>query len=320
MKDTAIGWCHHTINFWIGCNKVNEHECAGCYAREMMEGYGENFEILRLTQGPWLEAELLNAGAKARNAFELVFTCSMSDFFHVQADPWREEAWDVIRRCTNLIWLVLTKRPERIADCLPKDWDAGRGFPNVWLGVTCGTPETFGRIDLLRNIPCALRFLSCEPLIRDIGDINLEGIGWILCGGMSGVGFSKKYPMDIKWAASLYEAAKRAGVPFLFKQISHKKPEQGINALGLYLAYREEWSAGPDSVDCVRQYPSIDGFPIASTGIKGTRLSKPEWEKYLKPLNPMGRRRRNVGNVDSPESGMPVHIGGKDSEVSTSVS
>src|ERR1019366_9502070 len=285
MKDAPIGWCHHTINFWMGCDHVSD-ECLGCYARETMKGYGENFGILRLTQGPWLEAELLNARAEARKTHELVLTCSMSDFFHEQADPWREEAWDVIRRCQNLTWLILTKRPERILDCLPADWDGGRSFPNVWLGTTCGTPKTYNRVDLLRKIPCTLRFLSCEPLIRDISDINLDRIGWILCGGMSGT-LSKTNAMELQWAASLYDAAQNAGVPFLFKQISHKKPEQGVNALGLYVAHRNGGLAAPESVDCMREYPMVAGYPIIPPEIRGGRLDQAEWESY---------RRRHLDN------------------------
>jgi protein gp37 len=299
MKDTKIGWCHHTINFWMGCEHVSG-ECAGCYAKEFMEHYGQKFDILRLTQGPWLEAELLNARAKAMNTYELVFTCSMSDFFHKQADPWREEAWDVIRRCRNLIWLVLTKRPERIHGHLPEDWDNGKGFPHVWLGTTCGMPGTYNRINELRKISCKLHFLSCEPLIQDISTIDLKGIGWILCGGMSGHA-SEKYPMDLSWAASLYETAKKANVPFLFKQISHEKPEQGINALGLYLAHLDERHTDPESVDCVRQYPEIEGFPIVPPRIRGTRLNQAEWGKYLKSLNGKGQQQPKLSGGEFTE-------------------
>lgn len=278
MKDTKISWCHHTINFWMGCESVSG-ECAGCYAREFMEHYRQNFSILRLTQGPWLEAELLNEKARVKKTHELVFTCSMSDFFHEQADPWRDEAWDVIRRCRNLIWLVLTKRPERIHDHLPEDWDEGKGFPHVWLGTTCGMPGTYNRVDLLRKIPCTLRFLSCEPLIEGISNIDLEGIGWILCGGMSGT-LSKTHAMELRWAASLYDAAQTAGVPFLFKQISHKKPEQGVNALGLYLAHRNGELAAPESVDCMREYPMVAGYTLVPPGFHGMRMDQAGWQSY----------------------------------------
>lgn len=274
MKDTLIGWCHHTLNFWLGCNKVSA-ECEGCYAKLLMARQGEAFEVLRLTRGAWLEADRLNAIAKARGTHELVFTCSMSDFFHVQADPWRDEAWDVIRGCRNLIWLVLTKRPERIAEHLPPDWDAGKGFPHVWLGTTCGTRDSFKRVEMLRKIPCALRFLSCEPLLEDISSIDLKGIHWILCGGMSGPLWRKK-SMDLQWAASLFDAAGRAKVPFLFKQVSDNKTERGINALGLYLAHRAGKNPDPETVDCVRQYPKTE-LSFIQPQPKGQRWTRDEW-------------------------------------------
>jgi protein gp37 len=266
-----------------------------------MRRQGEDFGVLRLTQGPWLEAELLNASAKVRNTFELVSVCSMSDFFHDQAEPWREEAWDVIRRCKNLIWLILTKRPERIIENLPKNWDEGRGFPNVWLGTTCGVPETFGRVDILRQIPCALRFLSCDPLMKDISNINLNGIGWVLCGGMSGTN-SKTDPMDLRWAAFLYDATRRAEIPFLFKQISHLRPERGINALGLFLAARNGSQAKPESVDCVREYPEVAGYPIIQPGIKGMRLNQAEWESYRR------RKVNKIGKVGEPSAEQVVGV------------
>ena len=282
MKDTLIGWCHHTINFWMGCNKLPGPECAGCYAEAQMTRYGREFKVLRPTRRPWLEAEILNEHAKVKGTHELVFTCSLSDFFHREANIWRDEAWNVIRRCRNLIWLILTKRPEQIQKCLPPDWDNGKGFPHVWLGVTCGERKSFKRVDQLRDIPCALRFLSCEPLIEDISDLDLSGIGWVLCGGMSGE-LSKKYPMDLHWAASLYDSAQKAGVPFLFKQISHNTTERGINALGLYLAHRDGRTVDPETVDCVRQYPAFN-FPVSPPEPKGNRLDGKGWAAYCRQL------------------------------------
>jgi protein gp37 len=111
-----------------------------------MKRYKEDFNVLRLTRGPWFDVKRLNAAVRANNTHELVFTCSFSDFFHEQADLWRNEAWDVIRKCRNLIWLILTKRPERILDHFPPDWDSGIGFPNVWLGTTCGIRASYDRV------------------------------------------------------------------------------------------------------------------------------------------------------------------------------
>jgi protein gp37 len=103
--------------------------------------------------------------------FIKVFTCSWSDFFIEEADPWRNEAWDIIRLTPNLIYQILTKRPENIRDRLPKDWNDG--WPNVWLGVTIENQKSANdRLPIVLNIPAAVRFLSCEPLLEYVDPIR----------------------------------------------------------------------------------------------------------------------------------------------------
>jgi len=177
-----------------------------------------------------------------------VFTCSLSDFFHVKADPWRDEAWQIMRDTPNLVWLVLTKRPERILRCLPKDWP----YPNVWPGVSTGCRVTLNKMDLLRNVPIhdkAVRWISAEPLLENLVPvINLDGFGWIVTGGESGSGQEYQWnygpdwrtefdtggrrTMKLEWAANLRDATKRQGLPFLFKQITSPRPGAGADALG----------------------------------------------------------------------------------------
>src|SRR3989304_5402627 len=104
-----------------------------------------------------------------------VFTCSISDFFIEEADTWRDEAWEIIRRTPHLTYQILTKRPERILDCLPDDWLAFDAFENVWLGTSCENQRFVDeRIAELLAVPASVHFLSCEPLL---GPINL--IEWI---------------------------------------------------------------------------------------------------------------------------------------------
>ncbi len=277
MKDSRIGWCHHSQNFWEGCNHVSD-ECAGCYPEADFIKKKKNFNVVRLTQ-TWDDAYARNQEAARAGKCALVFTCSYSDFFHLQADLWREEAWQVIRDCRNLIWLVLTKRPERIEKHLPANWNDGQGYPHVWLGTTCGVRKSYPRIDILRNIRCARRFLSIEPLMDDLYDINLSGIDWVLVGGMSG-GLSEEKHMDLRWAARLYDAAIEAQIPFLFKQVSSKKSEWGINALGLYLAERESRKVSAATVDLIRQFPPTQQ-PLMPLNIeKGRRFTDKEWVAY----------------------------------------
>jgi protein gp37 len=97
-----------------------------------------------------------------------IFTCSWSDFFHADADPWRADAWDIIKRTPQHVYQVLTKRPERIADHLPADW--GKGYPNVWLGTSVENQRWTTRIPLLLAVPARVHWISAEPLL---GPLNL---------------------------------------------------------------------------------------------------------------------------------------------------
>lgn len=150
-----------------------------------------------------------------------VFVCSWSDFFIEDADSWRDEAWDIIRRTQHLDYLILTKRPENIMRRLPMDWPIW----NVWLGVTAENQEQADkRLPILLSIPATLHFVSVEPMI---GDINLRlgfrgtGVDWVICGGESG---PDARVMDQGWALDLKKQCAVAGVPFFMKQMSRKAP------------------------------------------------------------------------------------------------
>jgi hypothetical protein len=100
-----------------------------------------------------------------------VFTCSWSDFFDEHADGWRDAAWDVIRRCPEYDWQILTKRVQRIARCLPADW--GDGWRHAWLGVSIESRRFVHRADALRDTPAAVRFISAEPLLGALDGLEL---------------------------------------------------------------------------------------------------------------------------------------------------
>jgi protein gp37 len=139
----------------------------------------------------------------------LVFTCSWSDWFIEEADAWRDEAYDIIRS-TPHIYQILTKRIDRAAGRWPIP-----PLLNAWLGVSVESREYLHRIDILRQMPAALRFLSLEPLLEDVGDIDLTGIGWVIVGGESG---PSPRLMNPNWARSIRSQCVEAGVPFFFKQ------------------------------------------------------------------------------------------------------
>ena len=276
MIDTKISWAHATWNPWTGCDRVSQ-ECVGCYADALLSRSGRTFNILALTQ-TWRTPYELDATAKRAKRQAICFVCSLSDFFHADADHWRPGAWQIIRYCSNVNFMLLTKRPERIMDCLPSDWDGGKRYPNAWLGTTCGVRNSYSRIDALRSIPCTMRFLSIEPLMESIADIDLAGIGWVAVGGMSGR-LHKKYCMKMEWAAEVYDICRQQGIPFLFKQASANFTERGINGLSLYLAKRAGQEVDPDTVPLIREYPA-PGLPLLSFVEHGKRFSMAEFEHY----------------------------------------
>jgi protein gp37 len=144
-----------------------------------------------------------------------IMVCGWSDFFHEASDPWRADAWHIMRMLDEYVFVITTKRSERIAECLPPDW--GGGYPNVWLGVSVGHPCALQRIADLHRIPAAVRFLSIEPLIASIQftPAMLRGIHWAIIGGESGL---DARPMDPVWAHQARISLLVAGVPTYFKQ------------------------------------------------------------------------------------------------------
>ena len=276
MIDTSISWAHATWNPWTGCNKVSK-ECVGCYADALQTRMGRVFNVLALTQ-TWKLPYELNAIAKSQHRQAICFVCSLSDFFHQDADHWRRDAWRIIKDCKNVNFMLLTKRPERIAASLPTDWSNGQSYPNAWLGTTCGVRSSYPRVDILRSIPCSLRFLSIEPLMESVTDIDLSGIGWVAAGGMSGV-LHKTHKMRMEWAAEVYDLCKKQDTPFLFKQSSNIHTERGINALSLFLAEREGRKVDAATVPLIREYPATE-LPLLPFTEHGKRFTAKDWTNY----------------------------------------
>ncbi len=196
MENTGISWAHQTQNFWLGCDKIAP-ECRACYINEWIRKFGyKAWGELHRTKTTWGDPKLWEHECAVHDYAMRVFTCSLSDFFHVKADPWRDEAWEIIKKRSRLAWLILTKRPSLITKRLPADW--GDGYPNVWLGVSTGCNNTLNKMDVLRDIPAAVRWVSTEPLLEDISQkINLDGFHWVVTGGESGDGEEYRYdPKD----------------------------------------------------------------------------------------------------------------------------
>jgi protein gp37 len=235
MQFSKINWTDHTWNPWVGCRHVSA-ECDHCYADFLVtKRMGRDFGSITRTK-TWRDPVKWNARATELQAVlgrrVRVFCASLTDFFIQDADHWRDDAWKVIRECANLDFLILTKRPRLIPSRLPGDW--GNGYPNVWLGTTCGVRSSYSRIDDLRGLPAAVRFISAEPLLESLDDIDLAGIHWLIAGGESGSGFR---PMKDEWAVGLRDRCREHGVAFHFKQ--HSAFRSGTDPLLQGVKYHE---------------------------------------------------------------------------------
>jgi len=232
MKKTAIQWTNASQNFWTGCRKISEG-CKFCYMHRIYEKGTRNASTVVRANDKAFYAPYFDKVGK------LIFTCSMSDFFIEEADPWRGRAWATIKNTPWHTWQILTKRPERIAECLPADW--GTGYPNVWLGVTVENQKNLHRMHTLAQVPAALRFISAEPLLGNIDFLQTDGNGthsidffsWIILGGESGNDYGKyQYrPCDPKWMENIVNQLSSRGIKIFVKQMGTYLAKQGLGAV-----------------------------------------------------------------------------------------
>jgi protein gp37 len=207
---TGIEWADATWNPWYGCQKVSPG-CKLCYMFRDMKRYGRDPRVVQRAKPATFDAPL-----KWKDPLR-VFTCSWSDFFIEEADAWRGEALEIIRATPRHTYQILTKRIDRVGG----DWG-----PNIWLGVSVENRAAKHRIDVLREIKVAgLRFLSIEPLLEDIGHLDLRGIGWVIVGGKSGPGARLTNP---NWIRSIRNQCQAAKVRFFFKQWGEWAPHQPV--------------------------------------------------------------------------------------------
>ncbi|MCL2862627.1 MAG: phage Gp37/Gp68 family protein [Methanimicrococcus sp.] len=186
--------------------------CTYCYAETMarrlqamgMDKYANGFT-------PTIHEDVLDEPLKWKQS-HTVFVCSMADLFHDSVPfSFIDKVMDTIRQTKHHRYQILTKRANRMAEYFSKS----EVPENVWLGVTVEAPSEKSRIDSLRGLQAAIRFISCEPLVEDLGTIDLTGVDWIIVGGESGV---KARPMKPEWVRSIRHQADEQGVAFFFKQ------------------------------------------------------------------------------------------------------
>lgn len=211
MANSKIEWTESTWNPVTGCTKISAG-CVNCYAERMAKrlqmmgqaNYANGFEVT-------LHPHVLDYPLKWKKP-QVIFVNSMSDLFHEEIPlEFIQQIFDVMVRASWHTFQVLTKRSHRLAEVAPLiHWPE-----NVWMGVTVENADCEYRIDDLRNVPSAIRFLSMEPLLSGVEDMNLNHIDWVIVGGESGPGAR---PIQKQWVRNIHRQCRDANVPFFFKQ------------------------------------------------------------------------------------------------------
>ena len=210
-KTTKIEWTDKTWNPITGCTKISQG-CAHCYAEVMtrrlnamgLPKYAEGFKVS-------LHEECITEPLEWKKP-HTIFVCSMSDIFHKDVPfEFVDRVMATIKQTPQHRYQILTKRAERMLE-----YFSTREIPqNVWLGVTVEAQSSKNRIECLKQLDAPVRFLSCEPLLEDLGSLDLHNIDWVIVGGESGM---SARPMKEEWVLSIKQQSENQGSAFFFKQ------------------------------------------------------------------------------------------------------
>lgn len=231
---SKIEWTESTWNPVTGCTKISDG-CDNCYAYRMANRlkcmgspkYSQGFEVV-------LHDYCLQYPLKWKRP-SLIFVNSMSDLFHDEVPlEFIQKVFEVMNEASWHVFQLLTKRSERLSQLAEYlIWT-----PNIWQGVTVESKKYVDRIEHLRNVPASIKFVSFEPLLGNIGDIDLSGIDWAIVGGESG---PKAREMDADWVLALKKNCDNQAIPFYFKQWGGtNKKKAGRLLLG------KTWDAFPE--------------------------------------------------------------------------
>jgi protein gp37 len=228
-QNSPIEWTEATWNPTTGCDRTSPG-CDNCYALTLanrlkamgVERYAKDGDPR--TSGPGFglttHEDVLDVPARWKQP-RLVFVNSMSDLFHEGVpEDFIRSVLQVMKETPRHTYQVLTKRSKRLLRLAPRlEWPT-----NVWMGVSVESARYRFRIDHLRQVDAAVRFISAEPLLGPLGPIDLRGIEWVIAGGESG---PRARPMDIRWGRELRDQCAAAGVSFFFKQWGGRTPKAG---------------------------------------------------------------------------------------------
>ena len=204
-------------NPWHGCKKCSEG-CLHCYVYYLDAMRGKSgADVYKTKTGFKYPLSKDRRGRYKIQSGETISVCMTSDFFLEEADEWRDEAWDMMRTRSDVVFLLLTKRPERIRSCLPVDWDGG--WDNVFLNVTCENQRRADeRIPLLLELPFKHKGLQCAPLLgpMDIGRyLDSKMIEQVACGGEN---YGGRRPCDYDWVRALRDECVERNITFCFME------------------------------------------------------------------------------------------------------
>lgn len=275
---------------WWGCVEVSP-ACDHCYARELDKRYGgkhwgKEAPRREMSTAHWKQPLAWDRAAARDGVRKRVFPsmCDPFEFrpldenFGADLDRLRGDFWHLIESTPSLVWLLLTKRPQNIKRMFPDRW-SGYTPENIWLGTTLENKAAVWRIEALRSVPAMVRFLSIEPLLEDLGTLDLTGIHWVIVGGESG---HHARPMHPDWVRSVRDQCLAAKVPFFFKQWGEwGQYRRDLVQLGSPLTTAAGYSP--------RQLQVGTGLPMLRYGKKaaGRLLDGVEWSQFPKSFDPM---------------------------------
>lgn len=209
--NSKIEWTEATWNPVTGCTKISQG-CQHCYAATMAKRLKAMGNVRYINEfNVTIHDDLISRPLEWKKG-KMIFVNSMSDLFHVEVDDKTIlSIFDTMNKASWHTFQVLTKRPERLLELSNQiKWT-----DNIWMGVTVESNDYVGRCDILKKTGAKIKFVSAEPLLEDLRDIDLDGIDWLIVGGESGPGARK---MEKDWIMNLKQKALKSGTAFFFKQ------------------------------------------------------------------------------------------------------